>query len=212
MVQNPGTIQGTVYSNSPANDKIESNLDIDPECVFDNVKQRPAGALLPRVDGRLKNAVVSIEAIHQGKSFEPKNRTLSAQLCAFAPRIQWATVGTTLTANNLDSTVHDVIAKFPDESITKKVIFVSKPQSIALNMKGWVKITSENHPWMEAHVHVFEHPYATLTDFNGFFKLENVPPGTYNIKVWHEIMGEKIGRVTVYENETADHLNFQLDP
>lgn len=42
------------------------------------------------------------------------------------------------------------------------------------------------HPWMSAYVVVAEHPYYALSAANGRYALENVPPGTYRIKMWHE--------------------------
>jgi len=210
MVQNPGIIKGIIYSRSPANDKIEKGLDTDPLCVVDNIKERPANALL-RMDGRVKNALVFIESIHQGKTFAPENKVIAQQGCTFTPRIQWAAVGTTLTAKNLDSMTHDIIATFPDGSTQDESLFVGTKKKISLNQTGLVRITSKLHPWMEAYVRVFDHPYVVRTNFKGEFELTSVPPGTYKVSVWHEILGEQTQQVTVYDNETTDPLIFHLN-
>jgi len=211
MVQNPGIIKGTVLTKSDEKDKIETGLDKDPMCVVDNIKERPANALL-KMDGRVKNALVFIESIHQGKPFAPENKVLAQQGCTFTPRIQWAIVNTQLTAKNLDPMTHDIIATFSDNTTEERDLFVGTQKNIPLNKTGLVHITSKLHPWMEAYVRVFDHPYVTRTNFKGEFELTSVPPGTYKVSVWHEILGEQTQQITVYANETTDPTIFHLNP
>jgi hypothetical protein len=49
------------------------------------------------------------------------------------------------------------------------------------------------HPWMNARVAVFDHPYFAVTDENGNFEIKNAPVGKYRLKVWHESVGWKGG-------------------
>ena len=39
---------------------------------------------------------------------------------------------------------------------------------------------------MKAYVHAFDHPYFQITDEDGRFEFENLPPGNYTITAWHE--------------------------
>jgi hypothetical protein len=39
---------------------------------------------------------------------------------------------------------------------------------------------------MNAEMHVVSHPYHTVTDESGRFRLTDVPPGEYEIVAWHE--------------------------
>ncbi len=39
---------------------------------------------------------------------------------------------------------------------------------------------------MSAYIVVAEHPYYALTDANGEFTLDDVPPGPYRLRLWHE--------------------------
>jgi hypothetical protein len=46
------------------------------------------------------------------------------------------------------------------------------------------------HPWMSAHVWVFEHPFAAVTDRDGRFEVRNAPAGCQlRIQGWHEGIG-----------------------
>ena len=51
-----------------------------------------------------------------------------------------------------------------------------------------IRIDCDLHPWMRAWVVVAEHPFYALTNDKGEFALENVPPGTYTLRVWHETL------------------------
>jgi hypothetical protein len=62
------------------------------------------------------------------------------------------------------------------------------------------------HPWMFAHIMVAPHPYYTITDANGNFHIDNVPPGTYTLQLWHEgiAVTNKVlenGKVSKYDFE-----------
>ncbi len=57
---------------------------------------------------------------------------------------------------------------------------------------------------MGAWIIVAEHPYYTLTDADGQFRLENVPEGSYRIRAWHEELGKhSVQEVVVKANQDA---------
>ena len=56
---------------------------------------------------------------------------------------------------------------------------------------------------MRAYVIVTEHPYTAVTDSAGGFSLQEVPPGTYTIRVWHEQLGEQTTQVAIQADRTA---------
>jgi len=43
------------------------------------------------------------------------------------------------------------------------------------------------HPWMNASIHVLDHPYFVLTGADGSFELQGLPPGEYEVTVFHEL-------------------------
>ena len=55
-----------------------------------------------------------------------------------------------------------------------------------LDAPGVVELASgAGYFWMRAYVHVSEHPYLTVTDAEGRFRLDQVPPGDYEAVAWH---------------------------
>ncbi len=64
-----------------------------------------------------------------------------------------------------------------------------------------VKMTCDVHKWMNAWVIVQDNPYYAVTDKNGGFQIENVPPGTYTVQVWQESLGNAKQEVAVKSGE-----------
>jgi hypothetical protein len=48
------------------------------------------------------------------------------------------------------------------------------------------------HPWTHGYIAVFDHPYYDVTEKNGKFSIDSLPPGSYRLMVWHEGMGAPI--------------------
>ena len=69
-------------------------------------------------------------------------------------------------------------------------------------------IKCDVHPWMKTWVGVFDHPYFATTDDNGNYKIENIPPGEYNVIAWHE-MDAKFEELTIAPIE-KDLINKEL--
>ena len=54
------------------------------------------------------------------------------------------------------------------------------------------------HAYMESWAMAVNNPYYAVTDASGTFKIDNIPPGTYHMVVWHPQSGPGMTRtVTV---------------
>lgn len=58
------------------------------------------------------------------------------------------------------------------------------------------------HTWMHAHLLVAEHPYHVVTDADGRFQLDDVPPGVWTLRVWHELLGSTDRQVRMQAGES----------
>jgi hypothetical protein len=43
------------------------------------------------------------------------------------------------------------------------------------------------HPWMQAYMRVFDHPYFAVTDADGRFEVKLAPAGKCRVVYWHEL-------------------------
>ena len=70
-------------------------------------------------------------------------------------------------------------------------------------------IKCDVHPWMQAYIGVFTHPFFSVTSTDGKFTISNLDPGTYEITAWHERLGTQTASVTVGATDTKTQ-NFKF--
>ena len=66
-----------------------------------------------------------------------------------------------------------------------------------------VPLTSDIRPWMAAFVGVVAHPFFAVSQSDGTFVINGVPPGRYTMEAWHETLGTATVPVTVAQGRTA---------
>jgi hypothetical protein len=57
------------------------------------------------------------------------------------------------------------------------------------------------HPWMNAYIGVFTHPFFAVTGPDGKFSISGLEPGTYELTAWHEKLGTQTASITVGAND-----------
>jgi len=62
---------------------------------------------------------------------------------------------------------------------------------------------------MNAFILVFSHPFFAMTDDEGRYRIDNVPPGTYSVIAWNEGTSSDPKPVTVSDGGSAE-LDFTL--
>src|ERR1700737_1824920 len=66
---------------------------------------------------------------------------------------------------------------------------------------GLVRVYCNIHPQMVGFVMVVDSDFAAVTGGDGSFRFDNVPIGTWTVKIWHEEGGEASGPVSVRARE-----------
>ena len=69
---------------------------------------------------------------------------------------------------------------------------------------GVVAVTCDRHDFMENWLYVIDNPYFAISDENGNFAIEDIPPGNYRLVVWHPVLGTLSQTVTVSPQKDAN--------
>ena len=156
-----------------------------------------------RASGGIEGVVISLEGISRGKPLVPDKTviTFENRTCRFVPRTNVAVVGTVLEILNSDPILHNTHMRIDGRS-GPTIINVVQPAGVdviikTLQIAGFFDIRCDAHTFMQASMHVFEHPYFAMTDSTGRFEMAQVPPGTYRLRMWHEALGARTKTITV---------------
>ena len=63
---------------------------------------------------------------------------------------------------------------------------VKKKETSFTTVEDPFYIKCDVHPWMKSWVLVQNHPFFAVTDENGNYNIDNIPPGTYEVIAWQE--------------------------
>ncbi len=118
----------------------------------------------------------------------PRSHTLDQPECQFEPRILAVRDGDSLLVKNSSAIKHNVT--FTDRwavdisrTLSASEVIETDPLS-ADTIPALIRCTI--HPWMQAHLRVFDHPYFAVTDADGRFEVKLAPVGKCRVVYWHE--------------------------
>jgi len=201
-VTNGGSISGKIsYDGTP------------PKPATITITQDPATCGASRLedawsisaDGGVENAVVYLVDIKSGKKMDlPAQPLLDQKGCHYVPHVQIIAKGSELQVKNSDPILHNVHSYLG----TTTVINLAQPkQGMVIPKKvtkaGGMTLKCDVHNFMRGAIFTAENPYAALTGKDGTFEIKDIPPGTYEIAVFHEVGSPKSGSITVKAGEKA---------
>jgi plastocyanin len=156
-------------------------------------------------------SVVYLEAAPRGAfdQSEPARAVMDQRNETFVPHLLAVTAGTTVDFPNSDRIYHNVFSLSKTRSFDLGRYAVGRSKSIRFDRPGIVRVFCDIHSHMSAFILVFNHPYFTITDAAGRYRIDGVPPGTYNVIAWNEGLASEPKPIVVAEAGTAE-LEFTL--
>ncbi|OGW60589.1 MAG: hypothetical protein A2V83_11385 [Nitrospirae bacterium RBG_16_64_22] len=162
-------------------------------------------------DGGVANVAVWIEGASASPGLPKRDIVMSNGSCRVSPRVAVGLVGSDFVFKTdgermhnfhlylqwkehdklsqrplrMGATVYNVAFPKGDHEVRKPIKAFHKTREET----GIIKVKCNLHPWEEATLLVFDHPYTAVTDGEGKFSLRDVPPGKYTLKWWHDGFG-----------------------
>jgi hypothetical protein len=202
-----GRIEGTVHWDGP--------LPRDSVVAVGDSLARTCGGRSIRLTtvsaggGGVAGSVVWLADARRGKALSASRRfELATDRCRLTPAVQTAIAGGMLNVLSLDRLVHRLqfIRPGTEGTVGRVEQFDAGqvvPLESVLSLPGPVTVRSDRFHWMEAWIHVFDHPYFAMTERGGTFALDSIPPGRYALVVWHPATGQRDTMVVVTAGDTS---------
>jgi plastocyanin len=195
----PGAIRGRVELRRPATP----------------VERRPGVAELGTPAGRgvpdLLRSVVYLESAPRGafETSEGGRAIMDQRNETFVPHVLAITTGTTVDFPNSDKFYHNVFSLSKTRTFDLGRYAAGNSRPVRFDRPGIVRVFCDIHSHMNAFILVFSHPFFGMTDPDGRYRIENVPPGTYGVIAWNEGVSSEAKPIAVPDGGIAE-LDFTL--
>ena len=153
-----------------------------------------------------RRAVVYLETAPRGAFDDvgPRRARLDQRNEMFVPHVIAIQVGTTVDFPNNDRTYHNVFSLSRVKSFDLGRYAAGRSKSVTFDRPGIVRVFCDIHSHMNAWILVFAHPFFAVTDADGRFRIDGIPPGTYTVAVWNEAASAESRTVVVAAGDEAD--------
>jgi plastocyanin len=156
------------------------------------VERRPGisdlGTPAARDIPNLLRSVVYLESAPRGafESGDAGHAVMDQRNETFVPHVLAIMTGTTVDFPNSDKFYHNVFSLSKTARFDLGRYAAGRFRSIRFDKPGIVRVFCDIHSHMNAFILVFSHPFFALTDEDGRYRIDNVPPGSYNVVAWNE--------------------------
>ena len=197
-----GSISGTITTSAKGAAPVRVTID---QKICGN--ELPDEAIVVDAQGRLANAVVILTGVKRAAEAEA---VVTNEKCRFGPRVQLARPNASIRTTSKDPILHTTQAQREDG---RSIFNVALPMP-GLNITkpiggaGTVRLSCNTHPWMRGWMIVIDEA-ASISGVDGRFTIDNVPPGSYELRVWHEALKGAPQKITVVAGKPTE-ASFQL--
>jgi plastocyanin len=181
-------------------------MEAEPVCAKKHAGPVPNEMLVLGNGNTMGNIMVWVsKGLPAGKTWPASKNpvVLDQNGCIYKPHVMGIMVGQPYKILNSDGLAHNVhtlpkvnrsFNRSMPGTLKEVTTTFDKPEPI-------FQVKCDVHPWMNAYIGVFEHPFFSVTATDGKYTISNLDPGTYEITAWHEKLGTQTASITVGAND-----------
>lgn len=130
--------------------------------------------------------------------------------CRYVPAVVALRTGQVLRVSSSDATLHNVHALSRDNPGSNfGMTAPGQTRDLTFARPERFDVKCDVHPWMTAHVYVFDHPFFAVTGADGKFELAGLPPGEYTVAFSHPFLGGREQRVDLTDRAVTVDVTFE---
>jgi plastocyanin len=194
---------------------IRGRVDVRTTPASQEGRPDPAGLAMaaPRDPIDRRRSVVYLETVPRAafEASEERRARMSQQQERFVPHVLAIVAGTWVDFPNNDRTYHNVFSLSKAKDFNLGRYAAGKSVAVRFERPGIVRVFCDIHSHMSAFILVFAHRYFAVTDEEGRYHIDNVPPGSYNVVAWNEAMALDSRRAAIPEGGGDIELSFLFE-
>ncbi len=133
---------------------------------------------------RRKTVLVYVETV-AGKFTPPAEPAVMNQIGnTYSPKVLTALVGQEIEFRSQDPELHNVYARSGKTVLFNQAVLPKKMFERVIDQPGVVHLSCNIHKEMSADIVVLQNPYFAKPDATGKFVIENLPAGTYTLRIF----------------------------
>lgn len=116
----------------------------------------------------------------------PRAYTMSQKGKRFVPHVLAIPLGSTVDFPNFDPIFHNAFSNFAGQPFDTGLYPPGTSRKVQFRRDGVVQVFCNIHAAMNAVIVVVKTAYVAVSSAGGAVRIEGVPPGAYQMRVWHE--------------------------
>jgi plastocyanin len=165
----------------------------------------------PSVRSKANYSGIVVSLMCDGKTpyLPPAHATIRQKGKMFLPHILAITSGTVVDFPNDDPIFHNAFSNYNGQIFDLSLYPPGSTRSVRFTRPGVVRIFCNIHAAMSAVIVVLQTPYFAVSKRDGTFAIPDVPPGEYQLHVFHERATDASLRA-LDRHVTVEHADLEL--